>query len=103
DRRPRTKRSETHSVPVNGVVATGLEWSPDSAFLSLVHRTPDQPGDSRVRTALGVVDTRTWEYRDLGVRLWDDKASLRWVNLPPRKFDQLAQVLAEACKSGPSL
>jgi len=99
---PRTKRSETHSVGISGVIATGLEWSPDGAFLSLVHRTPDQPGDSRVRTVLGIVDTGTWKFRDLGIRLWGVTASLRWVNLPPRNFDQLARVLVEACKNEPS-
>jgi len=98
----RTKSSETHNIGVKGIVSSGLAWSPDAAVLSLVHRAEHQPGDSRVRTVLGVVDTATWQYRDLGIYLWGEKSSVRWVNLSPRSFTVLAQIITDPCSGKPS-
>lgn len=92
-----------YSFSVPGAIASGLEWSPDGTYISVVHRTRDQPGDGRVRTALGVVDTRTRRYSETPIRLWGDKARLRWVNLPPSRIDDLIKIRDEACKNGSRL
>jgi WD40 repeat protein len=91
---------ERHLLPVTGLMPSGLEWSGDGRFLSIVHRTSDQPRDGRVRTALGILDTQSWQYRESSARLWGNQPSLRWVDLPPDHFDDLVKIRTASCKGG---
>jgi hypothetical protein len=83
---------ERHRFPIEGVVPSGLEWSPDGTYLWLVHRTRDQPHDSRTRTALGIVNTRTWEYNETCAKLWGVQPNLRFADLPPSQLGNIARI-----------
>ena len=63
-------------IRIAGLLATGLEWSPNGASLAFTYRTRWQPGDSRTSSEIGLLDTTNWKTRDLK-GTWGDRKEFR--------------------------
>ncbi len=86
--------SRSRTLPIPGLISSGVEWTPDGKLLSVVHKTAIQPGDSRTSTVLGMLDVQRWSYHDVGTQLWGTYATLRWTTAG---LKSLVQAQSVAC------
>ncbi|MBL0157141.1 MAG: hypothetical protein IPP47_08575 [Bryobacterales bacterium] len=82
---------------VEGLVGSGTEWSPDGQSISVVSKSASQPGDSRVRTELGLVQVQSSTRMALGVKLWGLAPNLRWVPRRAEEFGAFIESRSTLC------